>query len=175
MPTETKTRCPRTPPTKLAKENMISQSHQPATDIEKLKHYLRALTLQQRQIFSAKLRTCKGNKESIKMIGQLLNQFGIKLPSQTQLYKLEAKQRQPKSKTTVSNNIKLKQSRNTWWHPPPSTPKATTVEISQKPPELQTFNEEELVTKIKWSWKGTMIECERSILKRVRRRIKTAK
>ena len=59
--------------------------------------------------------------------------------------------------------------------PPPSTPKATKLKFSQEPPELQTFNEKELATKVKWSWKGTIVGCERSILKRVRGRIRTAK
>ena len=58
--------------------------------------------------------------------------------------------------------------------PLPSTPKPKKLKFSQELPELQTFNKEELVTKIKWSWKGTIVGCERSILKRVKGRIRTA-
>ena len=74
--------------------------------MEKLQQCLRALTLQQRQIFSAKLPSCKGNNKSINLIAQLLKQ-----------QKLEAKQRQPKSKNDRVHEYQIKTIKKTWCHP----------------------------------------------------------
>ena len=127
-----------------------------------MKRLLRALTLQQHNDFLYNFLRCLGGKERREMVNQLLERFGI-----------QKLQKQPKSKSEKVHKHRIKTIEK-YVVPPPSTPKATKFKFSQEPPELQTFNEEKLVTKIEWSWKGTIVGCERSILKQVRGWIRTA-
>ena len=100
MPTEMKTGCPRTPQNEFEKEKITNRSRQRATDVENLDRCLRALTLQQRNIFKQNFWRCPKNEERKEMVNQLVERFDIHKRPTTQPKPKNEKlpMKQPKSK-----------------------------------------------------------------------------
>ena len=91
-----KTGRPRMPQNEFEKEKITNRSQQRATDKENLDRCLRALTLQQRNIFMQNFMRCPKNKERKEMVNQLLERFGI-----------QTRPIQPKSKSKSATDVNM--------------------------------------------------------------------
>ena len=133
MPTKMKTGFSRTPPNEFEKGKITNRSQQRATDVENLDRCLRALTLQQRNIFTQNFLRCPKNEERKEMVNQLLERFGKqKLPTAQPKSRPAAQQKSKRERIHKYRITMIKK----YVVPPPSTPKASKVKFSQEPPEL---------------------------------------